>query len=876
MNRLTGFITRLRRTFHRRRFEFEMAEEMRLHIEEETARRIATGEDPVTAHRRAAATFGSRDARTEEVRDGRLGIWFEQAWQDLGYAMRQLRQSPEFSAVAISILAIGIAANTSIFSALDSTLLRPLPYKNPEQLVQVSETTEGGRRNGVSGGAFQDWRDNPTQIEAIALTNSITGNLRSGATVERINGMEATHGLLDVLGISPLRGRGFTAQDEQVGGNQRVIILTEEFWRSRFGADETLLGRNIQLNDEPHEVIGILPANAWFFHHPKYFLPAVLDPNISGRSSRSSHWADVYARMKPGVTVDQLDAELKALKVSLNPEYPVYKRVWNVRVMPLQSVLASNPRPVLLTLICVVALVLAIACANVANLLLARASRRRREISLRAALGASGQRLVRQVLTESLLLAALGGAAGILLSWWGVQAVGALSTNLLPQVMAPQLNLRVLLVSLSLTAATGVLFGLIPAWHARRSELNDALKSGSHGASGLRRTQAQSTLVVAELAFTLLLLVGAGLLLRSLINTARVDPGFNVENVLTFDLSPPENRYDTRESNLAYLNEVQQELSNIPGIEAVGTTIESPFLGGALREIVRRADRPRPEVNFTGRINLLGGDYYTAMGMRLLRGRTQTTAEFSADSAPVVVVNQRLVNQFFPDEDPLGKQLWVSGGLGILEIIGVVADVRPLRLDQAPLPYVYASQSFQPFGISVVVRTHDLEPLSLVPSVRAALERIDPGIPMANTRSLTQALDYSLAQRRLVLRLVGGFAITALILACIGLYGVMSYTVATRSRELAIRLALGASRQSIVGLVMNDGGRLALIGLGVGLAVTFATSRLIAAQLFETPPHDPIVIATAAVTLGTVALLACWFPARRAARADPIQALRNE
>ena len=877
---MTRFTMRLLRRFHRslfrRQFENDMAGEMRDHIERETARRIAAGEDPATARRRAIAEFGSVDARTEEVRERRLGAWLDQTWQDVRYAARQLRQAPGFTFVAITILAVGIAANTSIFSALDSALLRPLPYHEPDRIVKIGETRDNGRLNGVSGGAFQDWRDNPNQTEAIVLVNPVTGNLNAASTLERIDGLEVTHGFLDVLGVTPLRGRGFTPADEQVGGDNRVVLLTEEFWRSRFGADESLPGQTIMLDDEPHTVIGVVPASTWFYRAPKYFIPAVLDPEDSGRSSRSSHWANVFARMQPGVTAAQLDAELKALKESLNPQYPGYKQGWSVRVLPVQSVLSENPRPVLVLLVGAVSVVLLIACANVANLLLARTSRRRREISLRAALGASSIRLIRQTLTESLLLAGIGGALGILLSWWGIKAVGALSSNLLPQVMAPELNIRVLAISVLLTGLTGVLFGLLPAWHSRRPDLNEALKSDGPGASIFRRGRSQSVLVVTEVALTLLLLAGAGLLLRSLERATRSDPGIRVENVLTFDLSPSESRYPSRESRLAYIDRVLTEVESVPGIESVGITVESPFVGGAWGEYISRPDLPPSDDRPIARVNFQAGDYFEAMGMHLRRGRTQTSDEFQADPPRVIVVNETLARQFFGDEDPVGKLLRVSGSIETAEIVGVVADIRPQRLDRPVEPYIYASLAFEPWRTAVVVRTRGLEPHSLVPAVRAALDRIDPGIPMANTRSLTQAVAESLAERRLVLGLVGGFAVTALALACIGLYGVMSYSIAGRHRELAIRLALGASRRSITGMVLADAGRLTLLGLAIGLAGSFASSQLIASQLFEVPTHDPLVLATAVMLLATVSFLACWVPAHRAAGANPITALRND
>ncbi len=675
---------------------------------------------------------------------------------------------------------------------------------------------------------------------------------------------------------TPLRGRGFRPADDGVGGNNHVVLLTEEFWRSHFGADETVLGRTITIDDVACEVVGIVPAGSWFFRDPKFFVPAVLDPANNDRASRFSHWADVYGRMKAGVSVAQLDAELKAIKRRLAPEYPDYKQDWNVRVLPLGPTLAENPRPVLFILAGAVALVLLIVAANVANLLLARASRRRREIALRAALGATGRRLVRQTLTESLLLAFLGGAGGAFLSWWGVRAIGRLSADLVPAAMAPQLDVRVLLVSLLLTCGTGVLFGVLPALQARRLALNDALKVGGHGGSA-GRPRSQSALVVAELALSVVLLAGAGLLLRSLARVATFDAGINPGHVLTFDLSPSDARYPTRESRVAYIQEAVARVRAVPGVASVGSTIETPFRGGSYGEFFSRVDRPETRFDHLGRVNFIAGDYFEAMGMRLVRGRALQESEgFQPEAPRVIVVNQTVVDTFFPDEDPIGASLVVAGAVGTAEIVGVVADARSVRLDRPPGPIAYAPEAFALDQICLVVRTSGLAPEALIPPVRAALSQLDPTVPLANVRSLDEALRDSLAQRRLVFALIGGFAIAGLVLACVGLYGVMSYAVETRRRELSIRVALGAARGDVVGVVVRDGVRLIVIGLVVGLVATAAVTKLLASQLFGVTAHDPLVIGGAMLLLGAVALSACGLPAWRAARADPLETLRSE
>ncbi len=525
---------------------------------------------------------------------------------DLKFAFRQLLKNPGFTAVAVLTLALGIGASTAIFSTLDAVLFRPLPYPEPDRLVQLYEALPDGSLNSASGGVFLDWREHHDDFDSVALISPVTCNLRGDRSPERLNGLEATHEFLGVLGIQPILGRGFLPTDDRPGGDNQVVIIAEEIWRARFGGSESILGSTLTLDEVPHTVVGVLPRGAlpravWSPDAAGFVVPAVARRAADGRYSRSEHWASVYGRLKPGVSIEKADAGLKGLKQQLNSEYPAYKREWSAAVRSIHDRLASGPRPTLLMLVGAVMVLLLIACANVANLLLARARNRQQEIAVRAALGASPRRIVRQVLTESLVLAAVAGLAGTLLSIWGISILGRLTGDLLPGGMTPRLDLRVLLFSFLLTGATGFLFGILPAWQARRPNLNEALKNGGKNSTGGNRHRTQSVLVVAEVALTVMLLSAAGLLLRSLSNAVNADPGFEPEHTLAFDLSLPESAYPTDEARFAFSREVVDRLRALPGVESAGTGMGVPFESGAYGEYVSRANhrhrRQSPRTN---------------------------------------------------------------------------------------------------------------------------------------------------------------------------------------------------------------------------------------------------------------------------------------
>ena len=872
------FTAKLRTLFRRSRFESELGEEMRAHVELRAQRNIAAGMLPDDARAAAQREFGNLVSLQEQVRDVRTWAWVEQGKQDLLFAVRLWRKSPAFTAVVVAMLALGIGANTTIFSALDAVMLRPLPYPEPDRLVKIFEVTDRGNLNNTSGGAYLDWQSNQTTFDAMAVVNSVTVNLRASDSPERLNGMAVSHEFLEVFGVRPVVGRGFLPADDQLGQDNNVVLLTDELWRSRFGADRGVVGQTILLDDVPRTVIGVLPPGAgafsdarWIEHDAQFLLPLVLDP-ATNLAKRQPHWGNVYGRLRAGVTAAQAEQELKAIKQRLEAEYPAWKKTWSVAVRPLQALLAEGSRNLLLILLAAVALVLIIICANVANLLFARGNQRAQEIALRAALGATGSRIVRQMLAESLLLALCGGALGALLAYWGVGALRLMTEGILPASMVPRLDWRVLGFAFLATALTGLLFGVLPAWRARRADLNDALKSGGR-TQAAGRNHTQSALVVIEVALTVVLLAGTGLLLRSLANTAQVDPGIDASRVLTFDLSLPSVTYQTAEQRLAFSRDVLERIRGLPGVEAAGTGMALPFRGGGFGEYLRPADKQEERDYQSGRVDFVSEGYLEALGARRLKGRLLTAADNRVNAGKVAVIDATAARLLFPNQEAVGKSLNTRGENWA--IIGVVGDIVQRRLDEPHRPQVYLPQAFAVLSFSIVVKSNQ-DPATLAGGIRDELRRLNAGIPVANLRTLDDWRRDSLQQRKLVTRLVGSFGLAALALACIGLYGVMAYSVATRQRELSIRLALGASRPAILRLVVGEGSRLIALGLAAGLAVSLASARALASQLFGVDGRDPATLVATAFILASVALVASWLPAWRGTQIDPAAALRAE
>jgi predicted permease len=860
----------------------EVRDEFAFHLDMRTEELVALGQPEVEARAQALREFGNvargADACVREgdrlERGRRISRWLSDLRQDVGLAVRLLWRSPGFALVATITLALGIGANAAIFSTLDAVLLRPLPYDSPDRLVQIFETLPSGSENSVSGGAFLDWRGNQTQFSAITLIHRVTLNLRSGGTTERLAGIEASHEFLEVLAVSPLLGRGFLPEDDANDG-QNVVLLTEGVWRTRFGGDTSIVNRTIVLDETKRTVIGVLPAGAWLYPEDAFVVPAIVRPGTP-RAARVGHWALVLGRLRPQSTLARADAELKAIKRRLDPEYPESRRTWGVGLKPLPEMVGGPTRPALLVLLASVSVVLLIACANVANLLLARGLRRQQEVAVRAALGASGARIVRQILTESVMLALVGGFAGLAVAWGGIAVLRRLTGDLLPPALAPQLDLRVLAFTLAVTMTTGLLFGVLPALRARRSDLNDTLKHGGKNATASRRGRAQSALIVIEVTLTVVLLTAAGLLLRSLANAVLADPGFDPARVLAVDLSLPRTTYDSQPRRVAFVNALLARLRAVPGVEAAGIGIAMPFSGGAFGEYFRRLTNTSVNDEMIGRLHFVSSGYLEALGARLVAGRTLTDGDLRFDGPRVAVISATTARAIFGTKPAVGERLNIAAEEWT--VVGVVADIVDRRLDEprrltAWVPLWVPVRD--PESYSIAVRTA-LPPMSLVPSLRREIDGLDGGVAIARPRALDAMLTGSMAERRLVLLLVGVFAAAALALASIGLYGVMAYSVATQQREICIRMALGAARVDVLRHVLRDGLTLTGSGLVLGALVAAGAGRLLTTQLFQVASADPLVIGGTIAMVALVALAAICVPALRATRFELNTALRND
>jgi predicted permease len=791
---------------------------------------------------------------------------------DLKFGLRQLLKNPGFTAVAVLTLALGIGANTAIFSVVNTMLLKPLPYEQPGQLVQVFEAPRPGQQNSVSPGVFLDWREQGTSFDGFAAYNSIVLNLAGAGEPERLDGLRMSANGLHVLRARPVLGRIFAPDEDQLG-KEKVVVLTHQLWQRRFGGERDVVGRTVLLNDESYTIIGVLPTGFLPFEAQEFIVPLVFRP--SWKNQRDNHQLRVIGRLKPGVPIERANAELNAIAQRSKSLYPAWKQNWSATVVSLQEQLVQEIKPALLVLLGAVGLVLLIACTNVANLLLVKASARQKEIAIRTALGATRARIVRQLLTESVLLSVLGAALGLLIAFWSVSGLrhvlGSMSAALAHDVT---LDAGVLGFALVVSIITGLAFGLAPALQASRPNLNHALKDAARGsASGGNRLR--NSLVVGEVALALILLVGAGLLLHSFSRLLGVPPGFNPQHALTLQLSLSDQKYPDNRRRVAFYNGVAERVAALPGVEAVGLGRTLPLLGGVpdmFFHIPGRANHR--ERGYNAIFDFCTSDYFRAMGIPLLRGRFFSTHEVATD-ARVAIINSAAAREFFPDEDPLGRRIGLQNDTW--EIVGIVGDVRMRGLTRSVAPVLYRpqapGQSWR--SASLVVRTGSA-PLSLVESVRQAIQEIDPAQPIANVRTLDEVVNASVAERRLTVVLLGSFAAVALLLAAIGLYGVIAYVVTQRTREFGIRFALGARRRDVLQLVLSQGMKLVVIGLVLGVAGAFSLTHLLTKLLYEIKPSDPLTFAGVSALLLFVALLASWLPARRATKVDPMEALRYE
>jgi predicted permease len=792
------------------------------------------------------------------------------------FALRQLLKSPGFTAVAVLTLALGIGATTTVFSLVDTVLLKSLPFDQPGQLVQVWEAPAPGQRNWASPGAFLDWKEHGSVFEDLSLLDGRELNLTGEGEPERVSGVGMSASGLKILRARPALGR-FFAPDEDQPGKDRVVVLGHGFWQRRFGADVSVVGRTIRLNDQSHTVIGVLSPTPLPWGPTDFVVPIAVRPDEVNQ--RGGHWLRAFGRLKPGETVERAGTEMSAVVARLRPLYPAWKQGWGVTLVPLHEQVTREAKPTLLLLFGAVGCVLLIACANVANLLLAKSASRQKEMAVRAALGASRWRVIRQLLAESMLLSLVGAVLGVFLAYWSIGVIRGLDAVNLPRAQELGIDLRVLGFAVGVSLLAGAAFGLMPALHTTRTALNEMLKDGARNSDSGTRNRFRSGLIVAEVALSLVLLVGAGLLLNSFVRLSHVPSGIDPRNLLTMQVTLPDKKYPDAARRTDFFERSLERISALPGVEAAGVVGRRPVGGGSMDTtflIAGRSDAPPTGhgVDF----DFCTPDYFRAAGIPLRTGRVFAWSD-KAGSPRVVIINEALARRHFPDQQPLGQRIHLDVAEGKIdegwEIVGVVGDVRQRGVGKDVRPCIYRPQAFSHMGSgNLLVRTTGA-PLALAEAVRKTVLEVDPSQPVANLRTMEEAIAGSMAERRFVLQLLGGFAGAALLLAAIGLYGVIAFAVSQRTREIGIRLALGASRRHVVQLVLSSGMKLVLIGIALGGAAALGLTGLLGKLLYGVEPTDPATFAGVALLLLLVSLLASWLPARRAARTDPMEALRD-
>ncbi|MCU1277049.1 MAG: transporter permease [bacterium] len=806
-------------------------------------------------------------------------------WKDVRFSLRMLRRTPGVAAAAVIALALGIGANTAIFSVVDGVLLRPLPYHDSRALVVINGAFATLERPTVPI-SYPEFKDllaqNRTLVDAAAFAQGDTNLSGTGGPPDRIAVGLATATLFPTLGVQPILGRNFTHEEELRGADQ-VALIDFALWQSRFAADGSVVGKTLLLDNLPYKIVGVLPRDFRIDEKCDVWVP--LSTSVPMVEVRGAHWLKVVARTRPGVSYAQLGADLAALSQRSLEAYPNnYKGGWSLQAKSLLDDVVGNVRLALFVLLGAVGFVLLIACANVANLMLARAAARQREMAIRTALGAGRARLIRQLLTESLILSTMGAALGLLLAVWGVDALVAISPDALPRSSEVALDARVLLFTIGVALVTGVAFGLAPALAASRPDLNEALKDGTRGTAS-SRGRLRKALVVAEVALSLVLLVGTGLMLRSFVKLRAVDPGIRAEQVLTLHASLPSPTGapsdEDRARWVAWFDRATKRLAQLPGVEEAAAANLLPFDGNStdnsfeIESYVPRSESDLPD-NETREVT---ADYFKALGIPLVRGRLISDRD-TADAPGVVVINQAMARRYWRDgADPIGKRLRLHASVkkDWSTIVGIVGDVHGFGLDQPVRAEMYFphGQRRHSAGMAMIVRTSG-DPAAMANAVRVALAEVDAAQPIFDVKPMTELLSASLAQRRFALVLMLVFAAVALLLAAVGVYGVMSYTVAQRTQEIGIRIALGATPSSVLAMVVKDGMRLVGAGVAVGLVAALALTRLVGSLFYGVSATDLVTYVAIAVVLAAVALLATVIPARRATRVDPMLALRAD
>lgn len=798
-------------------------------------------------------------------------------WQDVRFAFRTFIKRPGFALVAILTLALGIGANSAIFSVINGVLLKPLPFHEPENVVKLWESMAGGFQGTISPPNLKDWREQNTVFTKIAAFQYQNFGLQSQDSPERVRAATVSPDFFDVLGVPPQLGR-VIADGEDHDGKHRVALLSHQLWQDKFAADPNIAGKTILLGGENYTVIGVMPAS---FRYPsrttELWVPLVITPQQS--TQRGSHWLMGVARLKPGVTLEQANEQMNIIAKRIEQQHPNEQLGRGVLLIRAQEEIVRNIRPALLMLLVAVGFVLLISCTNVANLLLARAATRRREIAIRLAMGAGRWRLIRQLLTESALLSLLGGAVGLMIAYWGVTGLLKLATGILPRANEVTLDGRVMLFTIALSLLTGIVFGLAPALQTSRADLQHDLKEGS-AAAGNQRTWIRSFLVVGEIAAALVLLVGASLLIKSFARLQQTESGLNAENVLTAGITLPDAKYETSQAIAQFHKQMLERVSALPGVQSAGIISKLPLQDwGYNGSIQIEGQAPPPAGNRDSFVEFraVSPNYFATLGIPLLAGRLLDNRD-QETTAPSIVVNQTLVRQYLPGQDAVGKFVVLDNTK--YQIVGVVGDVRQSGLTQGACaeiywPYTQSPDTGLTKTVGLAVRAAG-NPAGLTSAVRNAVLSVDPGQPIHNVKTMEEVVADSVADRRLNTLLLSIFAAIALTLALIGVYSVMSYLVAQNTREIGIRIALGAQMRDVLRLVVGQGMVLVAIGVVIGITLAFALTRLMETLLFGVTATDPLTFAASPLIIAAVALLACLVPAFRATKVDPMVTLRYE
>lgn len=877
MSRLRGFMARLGALFARRRFERELDEELRFHEERETEAGLAHGLDPAAARRRARLAFGGADAVRESVREARGLAWLDDLRSDVRYALRSLGRNRAFAVVAVLTLGLGIGAATSVYSVVDGVLLRPLPWTDADRLAVLWEydRVSGTEREAASQPDFVDFRERSRAFERVVAVSPRSANFGGAGDAQRVRVAAVTDGFFAMLGVAPVRGRFFDGV-ERTG--EPLAVVSEELWRTALGGSDAAVGSSVRIDDVAYTVVAIAPAGLQFPEsETAVWVPHRLDP---ATAQRSRHDVMVFGRLAPGATVAAAQTELTSIAEDLEAEY-ASNRGRGVFVEPVREAFLGTVRPALLMLLGAVVLVLLVACVNVASLLLARGTARSREIAIRGALGAGGGRLARQFTVESLVLAVSGGVAGIVLARLAVGRLVALAPTDLPRAATVGVDGRVLFAALAVTVAVGLVFGLVPVHQGRRVDLQSTLREeGRSGSATLARQRFRSGLVIVEIALAVVLLVGAGLLGRSLLALQNVDPGFRADHLLKVEYVLPPARYPQVFADFPEWTEVQRfhrevrdRIAAIPGVDAVGLGSQHPLNPGFTNSFVIEGREEEYESQPEIATRPVDTGYLNAAGIPLLSGRMFDGRDASG-SPQVILLNQAAAERFFPDTNPVGSRIRFWGQAR--EVVGIVGNERFQGLGEAAPPALYAPLTQAPLASgSILIRT-SVPPAGVADQVRGAIAAVDPDLAIFAVTTMDDALRASLSRERFATILLALFAGAGLLLALVGVHGLLSYTVAQRTRELGIRMALGASRGELVRMVVGRGLTLATAGLALGLLGALAAAGALRGMLFGVAPTDPATFALVAGALLATALLACLSPARRATAADPMHALRTD